>query len=313
MILAINNLLRERVVPEEMIKRLNGTSKPIRDTLDDQVIISLFYRVADNYFIDPNDVQELSILITLYILKYISAQEFADYSAAMVKPNQWPAFAKAMEDKFWSLYESVFEKEGIVWKQISLLEPQPLPQDEEISPEPVQTDTQQQATIIANTVSMVDNKPAPQPAPTPIIPSIKQSEPIAAPATQPPPPQATPPELIVIGGSPEKTEPIVPQKPPTPPPAFNPNPTPRIRVGDSKISQQAPAINVPQPPKPVFMGVQFEAVIPKPENQTEIKGTTEKKDIQVPAAPVIPKANIQGKEVIDLTTFTLQTGEKKGE
>ncbi|KKU09582.1 MAG: hypothetical protein UX14_C0042G0001, partial [Parcubacteria group bacterium GW2011_GWF1_45_5] len=195
-----------------------------------------------------------------------------------------------------------FEKEGIIYKQISLLEPQPI---EEPAPKIEQTpQAQSQVDSIKTPIQISNPTPTPQ-SQTSLssLPSIKPGEPISgriAPAPQPPKP--TPPELIIIG---ESSKPTVTPPKSALPPTFTPTQAPRIKMGDSKISQQTPDVNIPKPPQPVFMRMQFESIQEKPELKQEVQGTSEKKNIQVPPAPIVPTTTMQGKQIIDLTDFSV--------
>ena len=53
------------------------------------------------------------------------------------------------------------------------------------------------------------------------------------------------------------------------------------------------------------MGMQFESIQEKPELKQEVQGTSEKKNIQVPPAPIVPTTTMQGKQIIDLTDFSV--------
>ena len=203
-----DTLLVAKASPKDIVQRLKAAPKTIRSIISDESTFSLIDQIVNRYFLNRNSAQDLMILITLYVLNYVSAQEFVDYAATITKTGQWHAFANEMETRFWSLYETFLEKEGIIYKQISRLEPRPIKPPE---PEPGSPPTLQSVDTLKTT--------APPPPLTTPLPGQ--------------PPKPIPPELIVIGQTQSETMPV-PKPVPLAPAPYTPTQTPRIKLGDNQ-------------------------------------------------------------------------------
>jgi hypothetical protein len=275
------------------------------DFLESDSVYSLVLQVCKKYGVDDY-ARDVILVLSLLVTKIISNQDFINELADFVPEEYFNRFRQELEEKLFAPFEVYLYKAGIAYKQLTKLEPQPIEITEPEPESPMPASVPTPVSVPAPTAALPKQKPQPAIPVAQTPTATAQTPPVPAPTPAP----QKPPEPIVIT---RQTAPSPTPGPsvPLPKPSFVSSTVPRIKMGDTKISQQAPVTNLPKPPQPIFMGVKFESLPPKPEIKQEFVGTTEKKQIQVPAAPEVPKAVVQGKEVIDLTSFSVKNPEDK--
>ncbi|KKU10061.1 MAG: Extensin, partial [Parcubacteria group bacterium GW2011_GWF1_45_5] len=235
----------------EINTALGKTPKSIEEMLFSPSLSNILGTIVKKYSLTTDTGTDIAAAIFYYLTKLISDQELVNVIGSSVPQKHFAAFMNDLESMLWSPFDVYLSKGDIIYKQLTRFEPQPI---KEQAPQPKQAQqTQPRMDAVKTTTPMPLVTPPAQPVqgqPSTSTPSIKPNEPIPGhvpSASQPPKPAppSTPPELIVIGESPKPA--AAPIKP-TPPPTFVPTQSPRIKVGDSKISQQTPAVNIPKPP-----------------------------------------------------------------
>ncbi|MEW5805479.1 MAG: hypothetical protein AB1721_02010 [Patescibacteria group bacterium] len=287
----------EKFSSQEVIKKIAELDPALKDILDGEIGGSLMETILARYDFDFEYFSELMMLLALYLTRLISNQEFADELAQLVPEKYFFQFLQELEDKLWSPYDVYLNQAGIVYKQLVKLTPRPV--------ETQQTTDDLQPTTGPETASAQQSagqalKSEPVLAETEL--QAKQGT-EALPKTE---------EIIITApqaGQAEKIEPSAE------------SPKPKVFQESARISFEALKNFVPrqtaEPPaepvktEPEIKSVKFEASKPAQDLSREIQAKTEEKPVEIPKPPTVPKTEVQGKEVIDLSDFGVSEPGKK--
>ena len=262
---------------EQKSKALESTPEAIQDILFSEAIGDLIAGIASKYGLTATASVQLSALIFYYLTKLIDAREFVNELFVLVSDRYFNQFRQELEDKLFSPYDAYMQQAGVMYKQITKLEPKKV-----VEPEKPRAKPQSAETVVFNV-----------PPVSPVSSQVPQTSPQS--------------NVIVIGETQAKPEPQ-PVKPAAPQPTpLPPQRAARIKVASGNLP---PGLAIqalePTPIRPEIKEVKFEIPQTIAEIASEIIATTPGKDFQVPKPPGVPKTTVQGKEVVDLTDFSVK-------
>lgn len=304
--------------PGLLTQRLSNLDENlVNDFLFSDSVYSLIKQICKKYKLDEYCAQEISMLLALLVTKMISNQEFVNELSSFVPEDYLNRFKQELEERLFSPFEVYLYKAGIAYKQITKLDPQitekrtkQKEQKSSVSVPKTQTeptDLTKQEQIPQTKQTQATQTETPQSKPQQSKPATTANQAlISTPEVSPMQQEQKSPEVVVI--TEEETE--VSNQAQTPLQTMTKTQsanleTPRIKIGEKKIPASAPELKTQEVPKPKLEEIRFSAPPKKPEIISEITASTQKQEISIPAPPPVPKTKIEGKEVIDLSNFSV--------
>lgn len=296
--------LATKIGYEEIRSALGRLSSPLKDLISGEIGGKLICEIAERYGVDPYYFPDLMTLVSLYLTRLITPQEFVDELAELVPERYFARFMEELENKVWSSYDVFLIQAGIAYKHLTKLTPQPKPapatptetesakpaQPEEITPSPVVKETTESAMSV---VPPRETRPQETSITSPeSTPSLKETV-ITSPSTE---------------NSPSPTAPLE-----TPKPKTLPETEARISFEALRnfVSRSTPPLSTEaetesvSKTEPEIKAVKFEMPKPVEDLSPEIRTQTEEKQVKIPQPPTVPKTEVKGREVIDLSNFGL--------
>ena len=259
---------------EKITEKMEALAPELDEFLSSSSTASILSSVCSRYTLSSEEKFWVSRALGLYILRLYTAQDFVNELARVTPEKYLNQFRQELEDKLFSPYDAYMQQAGVVYKQLTKLEPK---KDIEAGePEP----TPEQAIVL--------NVPLVSPLSTrPIQTEISQ------------------PEVIIVGDTRAREKTELPK--PTLPAFIPPKEAARVKVSGGNLpSGLTPQAKEPTPIRPEIKEVKFEIPQTIAEITGEIIATAPGKDFQVPKPPEVPKTTVEGKEVVDLTDFSVK-------
>lgn len=212
---------------------MTGIDSGLMDFLANEGTLSLLAQIQNKYAFsqESKTTNDLGILLTLYVTKLIFSQDLVNELALLVSPKYFKAFMQELEQKLWSPYDRFLLDAGLVYKQLTVLDPQPIEQEA--------------------TTQAVPTTPSAQTISVPITPATKQTT--TQEQLQPKPfidtffaPKPTEPQPIEIKTTPADVTPQPVAKPIIPP--VQPDKTP---AGEARIRFAPSRTTIAHAPEPV--------------------------------------------------------------
>jgi len=157
----------QKIDKEELASRVTSLDQNIVDFLSNDGTITILEQLQVKYAFPllTQKENDLGILLTLYITKLISSQDFVNELALLVSPKYFKAFMQELEQKLWSPYDKFLLDAGLVYKQLTVLDPQPIEQEATIQAVSTTPGAQTISAPITPATQQTTIKEQPQPKP----------------------------------------------------------------------------------------------------------------------------------------------------
>ncbi len=307
---------------EEQQNRLFELDDHLAEMLKAESVGTIIEQIGAKYGLATTLISDLKNLILFFVLRLISSQDFVNLLATFPIPQKFfNAFRQELEQKLWSPYDRFLLDAGLVYKQLAILDPQPIEQEATTQAAP----TTPNAQTISVSVTPTAQQTAPQqPQPKPFIDTFFAPKPTG--------PQPIEIKTTPVGAAPQPiiTKPIVPP----PQSATTQSDEARVKFAPARTPiahMPEPVFQKPATQEPQLNGIRFtpapshqagleqrlapQQPIPAPVQTPEQKPTQQAhgkpiqqahgKPIQQTATPTQqPKPAMEPlKTVIDLSTF----------
>ncbi len=272
--------------PEQKNKALDAAPEEIQDMLFSEAIADLLQGIAAKYTLTPNASIQLAALLFFYLTKLVDSREFVNELFRLAPERYFNQLRQELEDKLFSPYDTYLHQAGIAYRQLTKLEPKRIGELTEERPQTKPEPVPAEAVVLNVPEVKLSTGPELQPSlPANVVVISEQAQPAAQPVVAP---------IKRVG--------------PVQPAPQSIAQAARVKVASGLLSPGlAVQANEPTPVRPEMKEVRFEVPTVISESASEITALTPEKEIPVPKPPVVPKTEVQGKEVIDLSSFSVKT------
>jgi hypothetical protein len=282
----------EKFSYQEIAKKLAELDPALKDILDGEIGGTLLETILARYDFDFQHFSDLMMLLGLYLARIVSNQEFVDELAQLIPEKYFSQFMQEMENKLWSPYDVYLNKASIVYKQLTKLTPRKIEREETgeklEEKEEIKEDKQEPAAS-GQEAEAVDLEPQKTEELIISAPAPGESAGVGDKAKTPETLQTRPAFSGEARISFEKLKNFVPK-------TQEQRPEPPVAFGEGGEAMEG---------KPEIESVQFTVPESKPDLAQEISAQSEEKQVEIPKPPKVPKTEVEGKEVIDLSSFGL--------